>query len=356
MAGINQFFPFATAPGANVLTPSTWSAAVGRQTGAVAGLAKSVEANTAWRQSTVMASMLGDFIAQRGYDALDDGDLPTLRANFEAALGAQFNPSVVHYVVDGSTTANTLILNNIAPAVTQIANGMVFVIVPAITNTTAVNAVVTQQNGTVNVPVIMRGGAAMKSGDLVAGRPFIAIFYAGSLRVQALVDSELVSGPLFQSIYNQIYSTPAPYWRLDSPTNFIVANTQVFMSNYTNRYATVGAGTNVSAPTGVVILGPSDGGVYVLTATGACDQPTTEETIIIWTKVGNAGDGIPLGKSRNPYPSPGHNANDAAVAAIARLAPGDAVYATYYQTNPTNSTFSMLALPLSHFAGVRVAG
>ena len=226
MAGQNQFFPFATAPGANVLTPSTWSAATGRQTGAVPGLAKSVEANTAWRQSTVIAAMIGDFIAQRGYDALDNADLTALRANFEAALGAQFSASLVHYVVDVGTTANTLVLADITPDVPTIANGMAFVIVPATTNTGPVNAVVTQQGGTVSVPVITRAAAALGSGDIVAGRPFIAVFYAGSLRIQVMLSSELAASTEITNIVTnivtnnfakgsliarRIYNTPGTY-------------------------------------------------------------------------------------------------------------------------------------------------
>ena len=222
MAGQNQFFPFATAPGANVLTPSTWSAATGRQTGAVPGLAKSVEANTAWRQSTVIAAMIGDFIAQRGYDALDNADLTTLRANFESALGAQFSASLVHYVVDEGTTANTLVLADITPDVPLIANGMVFVIVPATTNTGPVNAVVTQQGSTVNVPVITRAAAALGSGDIVAGRPFIAVFYAGSLRIQVMLSSELAASTEITNIVTnnfakgsliarRVFATPGAY-------------------------------------------------------------------------------------------------------------------------------------------------
>lgn len=349
MAGINQFFPFATAPGANVLTPSTWSAAVGRQTGAVAGLAKSVEANTAWRQGTVIAAMIGDFIAQRGYDALDNADLTTLRANFESALGAQFSASLVHYVVDEGTTANTLVLADITPDVPLIANGMAFVIVPATTNTGAVNAVVTQQGGTVNVPVITRGGTALAAGDIAVGRPFIAIFYAGSLRIQGLVNSELVTGALFQSIYNQFFNTPAPYWRLDTASVSMPANTNVTMSNWGNKISTEGL-IGVNQANGVVTIGTGGAGVYLIEASGAVDGLTTEETCYLW-KSGSA-----IGSGRGPYPPPGADAMDKSAVALTRVTVGDTLYATYAQLNPSNSPLNMFNSTIVHFTGVRVAG
>lgn len=282
MAGQNQFFPFATAPGANVLTPPTWSATTGRQTGAVTGLANPAEANTAWRQGTVIAAMIGDFIAQRGYDALDNADLTTLRANFESALGAQFSASLVHYVVDEGTTANTLVLADITPDVPLIANGMAFVIVPATTNTGAVNAVVTQQGGTVNVPVITRGGTALGAGDIVVGRPFIAIFYAGSLRVQPLVLSELAGLVSSTTIYNTLASTIGTsffYSNLgavpdvvqdtgpSADTNTIIGEVNI-PAGFINAFATVTVSVGQAAPTSadaayqVNIWSSEDGGVW----------------------------------------------------------------------------------------------
>ncbi|GJD65184.1 hypothetical protein [Methylobacterium frigidaeris] len=157
-------------------------------------------------------------------------------------------------------------------------------------------------------------------------------------------------------IINQFYDKPGTYWRLDSPTVVVPAAAQTVLANYATRVATVGAGTDVSALSGVVTIGPDDGGVYVLTATNAVDIPTTDESIVLWK--GDAGNPLAtaIATSRGPYPDPGSNANDKSVTAVIRLAPGDKVTATYYQLNPGNSPANSLNQALGHFGGVRVAG
>ncbi|WP_407529447.1 hypothetical protein [Methylobacterium oryzisoli] len=215
------------------------------------------------------------------------------------------------------------------------------------TNTGAANVTIAPENAK---PLTYPDGSSIIQGELPAGRVCEMLTTAtGFVLVTPAIK-------ITQSIYNSFYTIPGTYWRLDSPSNSVIANAQVFMANYGNKTATVGAGTVVDQTNGWVIIGPNDGGTYVLTASGAIDQPTTEEQVVIWYKPGNAGPGIALTIARNPYPAPGNNANDASVSAIARLAPGDSCFATYYQTNPNNSTFNMLNQPLSHFGGVRVAG
>jgi hypothetical protein len=86
MAGTNQFYPIATDSSANVLSNASWQASNTRQTGFRSGIMPSNGLNVALRQGTVLSSAIGAFIAQQGYDALDNGDLATLTANFRAAL------------------------------------------------------------------------------------------------------------------------------------------------------------------------------------------------------------------------------------------------------------------------------
>ncbi|MDQ0507430.1 glycine-rich domain-containing protein [Xanthobacter agilis] len=98
MANSNQFLAFGTATGANVLGQSAYSALTARSTGFQSGVALSQQVNKTLRQATSMTAMLGAFIAAYGGDALDDGDLTTLRANFEAALA---------YIIDQNLPAET---------------------------------------------------------------------------------------------------------------------------------------------------------------------------------------------------------------------------------------------------------
>ncbi|WFC66419.1 hypothetical protein EUC41_08885 [Achromobacter denitrificans] len=85
----NEYLPFATGASANVLTQSDYAALPARTSGFSAGVAKSPELNKVWRQSSFMASMLAQFIADSsGEDVLDDGNLPGLEAKLRRALGA----------------------------------------------------------------------------------------------------------------------------------------------------------------------------------------------------------------------------------------------------------------------------
>ncbi|HHQ6623812.1 TPA: hypothetical protein ACSTL5_000246 [Serratia fonticola] len=103
----NEFLPFGTAANANVLTNAEYQALAARSTGFQAGVAKSKELNKAWRQSTTMASALGQFIADSGVDALDDGNTTTLKNNLASAINTQATGrmlNVQRFTVSGTYT------------------------------------------------------------------------------------------------------------------------------------------------------------------------------------------------------------------------------------------------------------
>ena len=82
----NEFLPFGTAVNANVLPNADYQALPARSAGFSSGVAKSEELNTVWRQGSTMAAVLGQFIADSGVDALDDGNANTLKDNLVNAL------------------------------------------------------------------------------------------------------------------------------------------------------------------------------------------------------------------------------------------------------------------------------
>lgn len=83
----NNFKPFAVGAGANVSTQADWENLVALSTGFTAGIARSEQVNKALRQGTVMASVLGQIIAdQTAEDVLDDGDTAALKTQLLAAL------------------------------------------------------------------------------------------------------------------------------------------------------------------------------------------------------------------------------------------------------------------------------
>jgi len=96
MAVENDFLPFAVGESANVLTQAQYAALTSLlQNGFSAGIAPSVQLNKVWRQSSIMASVIAQFIAQQtGQNVIDDGTTATLLTNLTAAIDASV-PGVV---------------------------------------------------------------------------------------------------------------------------------------------------------------------------------------------------------------------------------------------------------------------
>lgn len=268
--------------------------------------------------------------------------------------------SLIRAGADTSPTANQIVIPTLSPALPDtLSDYQLFEVVPNV----SVTGAATVKLGTNNpLPLQRRDGAAFQDGDAPAGQPFLVVKLGSSLRRLDATVSEIratAGAPqVFQSILTQFYATPLTYWRMDSPSATIPANTLTAITNYTNRTATVNTGTDVSQGSGVVTIGPSDAGVYIMTATNAMDIPTTEESIFIFLQRAGTSfeSAFAISTARGPYPSPGNNANDQSVSAIYRLAVGDKVFATYRQTNDGNSPSSTLNQPLGHFGGVRVGG
>ncbi|HBM3017107.1 phage baseplate protein [Klebsiella michiganensis] len=85
----NNFKPFAVGAGANVSSQTDWESLVALSTGFTAGIARSEQVNKALRQGTVMASVLGQLIAdQTAEDVLDDGNTDALKTQLLAALAS----------------------------------------------------------------------------------------------------------------------------------------------------------------------------------------------------------------------------------------------------------------------------
>lgn len=88
----NDFLPFATAPGAPVLSQPSYAGTTPAN-GRGAGILPKEYYNKVARQSSVMAAAIGQFLNTNGQDALDDGNIPALAAAFAAALGGANAPA-----------------------------------------------------------------------------------------------------------------------------------------------------------------------------------------------------------------------------------------------------------------------
>jgi len=102
----NQFKAFATSGGANALTPTAWAALTSLlANGFQSGVAKSEEVNTALRQAAAIANLIGNFINDQGFDALDDSNAANLLIALNNALRSYTSaskPTPTVYATAGS--------------------------------------------------------------------------------------------------------------------------------------------------------------------------------------------------------------------------------------------------------------
>ncbi|MEZ2410567.1 hypothetical protein AB6806_27600 [Bosea sp. RCC_152_1] len=157
----NDFLPFASAGGANVLSQADYLVLAARLAGFVDGVAMPEEANKAWRQSAAMATMIGRFIADHGgLDALDNSDIDTLLANFISTYRSQ-KANVI--TVGGTATALVGTLNS------PIVGYSVGITLRAVMPAAAVGGGTTLAlNGGPPFGVVRPGGGAIQQGDWLA--------------------------------------------------------------------------------------------------------------------------------------------------------------------------------------------
>jgi hypothetical protein len=90
MPGTNDFLSFAGGGSANVLTQVAYAALTSElANGFTSGTAQSTHLNKVWRQASIMAAVLAQFIVdETGNNAVDDGTTATLLANLKTAVAA----------------------------------------------------------------------------------------------------------------------------------------------------------------------------------------------------------------------------------------------------------------------------
>lgn len=110
--GTNDFLAFGGGGSANVIDQPTYAALAARLTGFQSGTAQSAQLNKVWRQSSIVAAVVAQFIVnQTGQSATDDGTTATLLSNLATAVAvsARQNP-----VLADTGTANTYVVANMA--------------------------------------------------------------------------------------------------------------------------------------------------------------------------------------------------------------------------------------------------
>ena len=176
MANVNNIFPFGTGAGANVMPSASWQTTAARLTGFEAGLAQSIQVNTAVRQAAFVATMIAQFTADYGNaNVLDDGNVAAFEANFEAALQqfitALLPSSIIYYGAD--TGAVNAMVATVTPTLTTLTTGDIFEITPTYANTSATVTLALAATGAKSV--VRADGTPLVPGDIQAA-PFKAVF------------------------------------------------------------------------------------------------------------------------------------------------------------------------------------
>lgn len=248
----NEFLPFATAGGANVMTQAEYAAEAARLAGVIAGIGKSALANKSWRQSAVMAAMLGQFIADYGnLDALDDGIVANLVRDFARTMQAGT------FSVGATSGTNTYTVT-LAPAPATLVAGMQFLINFVNANTTTSPTL--NPNGLGAKSLLRRGGGAPAARDFAGWH---RVFYDGTaFRLQGLAASEVIAANPAAS------TTRAPLLsRIEAETTAAIAlgsSTNWLLQFQTTRGNSLGT----SAWTGSrLTIGAGEAGLYNLSAT-----------------------------------------------------------------------------------------
>jgi hypothetical protein len=193
----NQFVPVATGSGANVRTYSQWAGTAVQVTGVQTGIVASKDMNTAWRQGTTMASVLGQMIVNRiGIDATDDGNVPGLLANVERGIAAMLDPA--RYAVDGGQL-NTLVAS-LSPAPVALGPFAQCRVRVAYTNTSTTPTL--NLNGFGPLTIVRQDGSALAVGDLQANR--IAHFVYDNV-----ANAWRIGGPAASDLLGATYITTA---------------------------------------------------------------------------------------------------------------------------------------------------
>jgi len=134
----SDFLPFATGAGSNVISQATYAALAAQQTGFQAGVANSAQLNKVWRQSSIMAAVLAQFIVnQTGQNAADDGTTATLIANLGSAVFAVAKTIGISAVLNPINASTTLTAANMGQSIPIFGSGGVTITLPSVSATTA---------------------------------------------------------------------------------------------------------------------------------------------------------------------------------------------------------------------------
>lgn len=163
----NDFKTFASAGGANVVSQAAYEALTTLiANGFSTGTANSSQLNKVWRQSSILAAVLAQFIVDNsGANAVDDGTTATLLLNLKAAVSSG---AVLGRIATAGGTVDALTAVFTPPPL-SVADGVPYYVLASGANVN-VAPTFTPNSGTITARTIVKeNGSPLSPGDIVAG-------------------------------------------------------------------------------------------------------------------------------------------------------------------------------------------
>jgi hypothetical protein len=183
-----DFLPFASAAGANVITQAAYVGQPWQTGGFSAGLAQSIQLNKVWRQSSIIASVVAQAICDvTGQTVIDDGTIATIEANL---IGLIRSVGGTYQVDSGAVNALAIVLANPPSSLAGLV-GIPLRIKVAHTNT---GAVTLTSNSFTATPLVHPDGTPMFGGELLAGAMIMVVYDGTSF--QLVSDAPVIPGRL----------------------------------------------------------------------------------------------------------------------------------------------------------------
>jgi hypothetical protein len=186
----NDFLVWAGASGANVPTQAAYAALANLTTGVGSGTASSANANKVWRQASIIAAMIAQFIVdESGQTAIDDGTTATLETNFKAAVLAAAGGSALPWMTTlwtdtGSANALAVTLAPV-PATLAALTGAVLKVKVAHNGT---GAATLAPNGLAATAIVNPDGVAMTAGQLPASGVAALVYDGAAFQLLSVAD------------------------------------------------------------------------------------------------------------------------------------------------------------------------
>lgn len=278
----NDFLPFGGDGAANVITQAEYAALLARLTGFQSGVAHSDELNKVWRQASIMAAVLAQFIADRSLqDVVDDGSTATILSNLKAVLPVNAAPQGQLSYNAGNLLLSPYRGNKVfipGQGIATIPNGGVSYTPAALTTNTLYYVYATLVSGSLVLQLSTTGhttdatGVEVMTGDNT--KALVGMAYAlGATSIEATVRS-WANDPGYATVKNLTSNssttsttptnintsliTPFLLWAKEIPTISVISGVSVSTANFSA--GTTIAVDNAVLPGGIATVTPPAAG------------------------------------------------------------------------------------------------